>query len=148
MSKISTAYDYFVTQLGTLFSTKSRLPNPYSLEDNSAHMLKDSYGIKVGSHNFFNADFSTISHQYNITIVFCREVIRMDHNVTTFDTVSKNLSEDAFTLREFFYDTDNLNSTIDKIDLGTTDPIGFFVSGKNNFLFTETTISTLIRENF
>lgn len=147
-TKITTVYDYYVTQLNTLFSSMTRIPNPYSLEDNSINFLRAGYGLKLGGHNLFNADFCNIYQQYNFNVVFCREVIRMEHNATAFDDVVKNLNEDVFTFREHFYDIDNNNSNIDKINLGATDPVNFFVAGKNNFLFIETTISTIIGENY
>jgi hypothetical protein len=147
-TKISTAYDYYITQLGTLFSSKQRIPNPYSLEDNSYPFLRDSWGLRLGSHNLVRSEFCKIYQSYNFVIVLCREIIRTDHNAVTYDTVAKNLMEDAFTLREFFYDIDNMNETIDQINLGSTDPIGTFFSGKNNFLFIETTIQTIISETY
>jgi len=147
-TKITTVYNYFVTQLGTLFSSKNRIPNPYSLEDNSIHFLKDSWGLKMGGQSFFRAELCNFSEQYNFVAVLCREVVRQDHDLTSFDTAIKNMKEDTFTLREFFYDIDNMNSDIDKIDLGTTDPVNFFIAGKTNFIYTETTIQTVIRENF
>lgn len=147
-TKISIVYDYFITQLGTLYSSKNRIPNPYSLEDNSIHFLKDSYGLRMGSQGFFKAEMCYLSEQYNFIVVLCREVIRQDHDLTSFDTAVKNLKEDTFTLREFFYDIDNMNSNIDKIDLGTTDPVSFFIAGKTNFIYTETIIQTVIREDF
>jgi hypothetical protein len=119
MSKISTVYDYYVTQLASLFSSKTRIPNPYSLEDNQS---------------------------YDFSVVFCAEVIRMEHNDTAFDTVVKQLNEDVFVLREDFYDIDNNNANIDQISLSSTDPVGFFVSGKSNYLFIETLITTRISE--
>jgi len=147
-TKITTVYDYYITQLGTLFSTKNRIPNPYSLEDNSIHFLKDSWGLRLGGQAFFRGELCFLSEQYNFIVVLCREVVRQDHDATSFDTVVKAMKEDTFKLREFFYDVDNINSDIDKIDLGVTDQVSFFIAGKTNFLFTETTISTVIRENY
>lgn len=137
-----------MSQLSTLFSTKTRIPNPYSLEDNGIHLLKDGYGLRLGGHDLSNQDFKSISQNYDFNVVFCREVYRMEHNETGYDSVVKNLNEDVFTLREFFYDIDNMNSNIDQINLGSTGQVSFFFTGKNNFLFIETTIRTLIREDF
>lgn len=148
-TKISTVYDYYITTLGTtLFSSKNRIPNPYSLEDNSIHFLKDSWGLRMGGETFFRAEMCNISHLHNFIVVLSREVIRQDHDETSFDTAIKAMKEDVFTLREFFYDVDNMNSNIDKIDLGATDQVNFFIAGKTNFIYTETTISTVIREDF
>lgn len=148
MSKISTAYDYYITQLETLFPIKNRIPNPYSLQDNSVNMLRDSWGLRLGGHDLISTDFKTISQQYAFIAVFCREVKRLDHDLTQFDAEVKAVNEDVFTLREFFYDVDNMNDTIDQINLGATSPVEFFINGKNNFLFVETTILTSIRETY
>lgn len=148
MTKVSTVYDYYITQLTSLFPSKERIPNPYSLEDNSFPFLRDSWGLRLGGHTLVRNEFCKISQSYNFIVVLCREVLRTDHNSTTFDTVAKNLSEDIFTVREFFYDVDNMNSNIDRIDLGATDAISSFVAGKNNFLFIESVIGTVIREDY
>ena len=147
MSKISTAYDYYITQLTSLLSGKERIPNPYSLEDNSYPFMRDSWGLKLGGHTLVRNEYYKLSQSYNFIVVLCREVLRTDHNAVAFDTVAKNLSEDIFTVREFFYDVDNMNSTIDQINLGATDAISSFVAGKNNFLFIESVIGTVIRED-
>lgn len=148
MSKISTVYDYYISELGTLFSSKTKIPNPYSLQDNSTNFLRDSWGLKMGGQSFFRAELCFLSDQHNFIITLCREVVRQDHDDASFDTAAKALKEDLFTLREYFYDKDNMNSNIDKIDLGSSDPVGFFVAGKTNFIFSETIIPTVVREQF
>jgi len=148
MSKITTVYDFYVSELGILFSGKTRVPNPYSLQDNSIHFLKDGWGLRMGGQNFFSAELCYLSDQHNFIVVLCREVVRQDHDAVNLDTAVKALKEDTFTLREHFYDQDNMSSTIDKIDLGTSDPISFFIAGKTNFIYSETIISTVIREQY
>ena len=146
MSKISTVYDYYVSQVASLFPSKTRIANPYSLEDNSSQFLRDGYGIRLGASNLANVDMKTIYHGYDFIVTFCAEVVRMEHDETAFDSVVKQLNEDVFTLRKDFYDIDNNNVNIDQINLASTDPVGFFVAGKNNFLFIETSITTNISE--
>ena len=146
MSKISNVYDYYVTRLAALFPSKTRIPNPYSLEDNSFQFLRDGYGLKINGHNIARLDFKSIAQAYDFSVVFCLEAIRMEHNETSYDDIVKQLNEDTFTLRKDFYDIDNDNADIDQINLSGTDPVGFFITGKNNFLFIETTITTNISE--
>jgi len=151
MSKISTAFDYFVTQLGILYPTKKRIPNPYSLVDNKDNLLSDSYGIRTSGHTFIEdqlCDKFTQEHTFRIT--FTRELTRLESDVVKVDTIIKNLEEDMFTLESFFYDVDNSGSpdTIEQVQLGSADPIGFIYSGKNNFLFYETSLFVRINEAF
>jgi len=148
MSKISTAIDYYVSQMATLFPNKTRVPNPYSLPDNNSLFLRDGYGIKVEGVALDRQDYKHFSEAYDIGLIFCRELLRVDSNYTNFDTAVKNLMEDHFTAREFFYDTDNMNSTIDRIQLGGTGPVSFLLAGNAHYLFIETSISTTIREVF
>lgn len=150
MSKISTVYDYFLTQLPILFPTKKKIPNPYSLLDNNMMLLDDSWGLKTEGHGINSLQFNSLTQEYNFKVILCREVRRVESDTTVFDTETKQIEEDTFKIREFFYDMDcnGIPGTILLTSLGPTDPIGFLGTGKNNYIFIETSILIRISEQF
>jgi len=150
MTKITTVYNYFTTNLPTIFPSKTRIPNGYSLADNSIHFLKDGYGLKTEGHFPNTQQLNFIVQQYSFKIVLCREILRMESDFDPMDTAVKQIEEDTFTAREFFYDIDcnAIPDEVDRITLGPTDPIGFLIAGNNNFIFVETSILVSIREQY
>ena len=151
MTKISTVYDFLITTLATQYSGKLRIPNPYSLPDNPYQFLRDSYGLKAEGHFLQNQSFcDKIVQEYTYKIVLCREVIRMDTSVGEFDTTVKALEEDVLIIRKYLYDIDNIviPDDVDQLILGATDPLGFFIGEKNNYVFYETSIAIRIRETY
>lgn len=150
MSKISTVYDYFITQLATLFSEKTRIPNPYSIEDNNVQFIQDGYGLKVNGNVLALAQFNQITTDHTFSIVISKEVFRLESDSQGMDTAIKSLEEDIFKVREFFYNIDcnGLPESIDLINLGPTDSTEFFFGPKNKFIFSEVNLIVKISEVF
>ncbi len=103
MSKISTVYDQLITTIAALsgYTTKDRIPNPYSIEDNNLTLLRDSWGLKLNGavaipeFEQFKATWS----RYEMELVLTREVIKVASDVTKLDTQTKSMLEDLVTAR-------------------------------------------------
>jgi len=49
MSKISDIYDAIITKIGATLPTFQRVPNPYSLDENTAILLRKAFGLAIGA---------------------------------------------------------------------------------------------------
>lgn len=49
MSKISDIYSAIISKIGTTLPTFQRVPNPYSLDENTAILLKKAFGLSIGT---------------------------------------------------------------------------------------------------
>jgi len=148
MSKVSTIYDACLTTLATLFSTKTRIPNPYSLPDNHQPLLVNGYGLRVDSSTQVSGEFCNFVTDRTFTIIVTRELIKLDSKQDGFDTVIKNLLEDVYTIQKRFYNVDTLGltNTIDNVVLASTSNVLEVNSGKFNFLAVEVPVIVTIRE--
>ncbi len=149
MSKISTVYDQVLTELNTLFSTKTRIPNAYSLIDNNDNFLRDGWGLVLGSSSPAPSEFKSFNREFTFTVVLSREVIRLDSDSATIDTVSKALLEDAYTMERRFMDYDQLSieADIEIIRQGNNSGVEFFIGDNFSFASLEADFIINIREN-
>lgn len=151
MSRYNTVYDFLISEMGTLFPSKTRIPNPYVYTDNSISFMRDSWGIRAGGHIQTGGELHNLTQRYDFILSFVREVIRLDHSTGDFVAVEKALENDITTARKHFYDTDTTSSVasdLDILDLGPTSaPVQLFFN-KNHFLVQETTLITRIRETY
>ena len=114
MSNISTVIDAIRTTIPTLtgFSAKSEIPNPYSLEDNSTHLLKDGWGLVVeDAINATPEEFKSIRMDRDFTVVLTRQLFKTAHDVSTPITQYKALLEDQFTVTQDFLQQDDDETT-------------------------------------
>lgn len=150
MSKISTVYDFLTTELATLFPSKTLIPRPISVPDNSISFLRDGYNFYYAGKNFVDGQLKDINLSYDFIIIFTRELPRTDANPEPHKAAEKALLEDTFTVEKHFYDTDTI-SIPDDLDLvnvtpttGTAEPI----PGRNDFYEMRITITCRIREEY
>jgi hypothetical protein len=122
MSKASIVYDTVVSTLETLFPSKSRLYNPYSLTDNPHHLLKEGLGVIVADDSPVPLELKTFAGLRTFSIVFTRELVRTERQVVPMDVLHKNFLEDIFTVRKDFYNADKitLGNNVTQINLGPT----------------------------
>lgn len=149
MSKVSTVYDQVLTELNTLFSLKTRIPNAYSLVDNNAQFLKDGWGLKIGTSTPAESEFKSFNRSNTFTVVLAREVIRVDSDASVIDDVTKDILEDIYTLEKRFLDYDQLaiEADIEIIEAGNNSGVDFFFGQDFNFASIEADFSINIREN-
>lgn len=147
MSNITTIYQGIIAACVAQWTTKTRIPNPYSLPDNADNFLRDSWGIKVGPSSpvpFENLSFMT---KREITMVFTREMVATDSDTDVPDDIGTRLLEDVYEAQNMFYGVDKMGiSQIQNVELGSTSAIAQVRSGKNKFLAIEATFTLDILE--
>jgi hypothetical protein len=149
MTNISTVYDTLITSLATLFSTKTRIPNPYSLEDNPHHQLTNGYGLKVNGSTVADSEFCTVSQTTDFGIVFTKQVVKLDSDNDGYDSAIKELLEASNTLQINWLKNNQIGieANITQVNFINTSGVDFVVAGKNNFVTIEVGFSIQVREN-
>ena len=146
----STIYDAIVSTVGALFSSKTRIHNPYELSDNSELTMKDSWGLKVLEANTQILEFCNYTADRNFSIVLIRQFPTVGTTGSAFDSITKSLLEDQQTLINNLYSPNELSvpNDIDKIDITSISGIQFIQEDQKKYLFVETgftiTLSTAV----
>jgi hypothetical protein len=141
MSKFSTVYDTLIAKIIELFPDKTRISNPYSIEENKNLFLRDGWGLTVrdASESGFqtNGDFNKTQ---TFGIVFTKEVIRTESDTDDFDTQIKLLFEDHKTLENTMLNCAQLGipDSVGIINFSSNTGVQFVFVGDNNFIFSET----------
>jgi hypothetical protein len=150
MSKVSNIYDRCLVVLGELYPEHTRIPYAYSLENNNENFLTKGYGLRVGSANFEELDWCKFTVQRNITVVFTREVYRLDASVEEIDQYTKELLEDVFICQRKFFNYDQLGIEADivRVEISGSTEISEVLSGQKRFLTMECDFNFSIRESF
>lgn len=149
MSKITTVYNRLIELLGVTYSEKTRIPNPYSLSDNDSNFMKDGFGLKIGESNPIVLDFCTFTNERTISVVFSKELIRLESDYSPFDDVGLSLAEEVKEIQNLFYNYTELGieASIAKVDLGTVSAPTEIVTGNYKFLTMEVNFIFTIVEN-
>lgn len=136
MSKISTITDTILLKLAELFPNRTRIPNSYSLVDNNKRFLSDGYGLRVGSAEFNEFEFCNFVVNRTFTVVFTREMFRLDSDTDATDAIVKELLESVYSVQSLFYSYNELGieESILKVDIGSVSGIETFYNEKQNFL--------------
>lgn len=136
MSKVTAVYDAILTELASLFPSKTRIPYSYSLADNNARFLMDGYGLNIGPSSFEPFEFCNFMNSREVSVVITREVFRTDSDSSVIDDITKSLLEDIYDVQKLFYSYNELNvpNDIAKVDLGSVSAVEEVLSGKQSFL--------------
>jgi hypothetical protein len=148
MSKISDVYSAVISSIETLYPQKTRLHNPYNIDDNPDLVRKNSWGLKVESATREETEFCNLSLNRSFTIVFLRQFVTLAGKEDGFDSVTVGILEDQQSFSNTFYSPSELNqqSKIDRIEIGNISGIQEVVSGEKKYLFGEITFNILISE--
>lgn len=148
MSKISVVHDAIITKALALFSSKSRLHNPYELTDNPELTMKDSWGLKVGAADYTESEFCNLTIGRTFTFILIRQFASTGVSGSAFDSVSKSLLEDQKTFLDNIYSPAELSvqDSIDKIDIESVTGIEFMQADQKKYLFCEVSVRILISE--
>jgi len=140
-SKISVTYDAVITMLETLFPNKTRIPNTYSITDNSDLFMRDGYGLRVDGSSFSESEFCNFSRLREFTVTLTRELLRDESDYLPYDVTVKLILEDVYTLQKNFLNANQLGqeASIEKIDFSNTSAIEEFKTDQNNFLSMDVT---------
>jgi hypothetical protein len=145
---ISTVYDAIINKAGTLFPSKQRLHNPYELSDNPELIMKDSWGLKVGSAERIDIEFCNLSVKREYVFILVRQFATVGNKEEAFDTVSKATLEDQQTFMNSFYSPSEIGlpSSIDQIEISNIGGIEFNTADQKKYLFCELTFNITLSE--
>lgn len=150
MSNVSLVYDGLLTKLNALFPAKSRIPNPYSLEQNIDNFLVDGFGLKVGPESpseFVEYNSFTLARQFSV--VLTSEMVSTASDTDVQDDISTNLLEDVYIARKMIFAPDRMGlAAVQKADIGSSSEITAVKVGQRKFLSIEFSFSIDINESF
>ena len=145
MSNITTVHNTIISTLATLFPNKTVIPNAYDLEQNPSPLLRDGYGLKIGSSTKEDGEFCDYLYTQEYIVVLTKEILRTDEDDTQINVNGLAILEDVHTIRKDFYNVDQVGAeaNIRMVELGSTTDLNFnprdgfnFASMEASFLFT------------
>jgi hypothetical protein len=148
MSKISDVYDALIQKTSELFPSKTRLHNPYNLDENPDLVKKDAWGIKVEDASREVQQFCDLSVSRQFTLVLVKNFVSLASKENGFDAVTAALldSQQEFCLMCVSPDELGQQSIIDLIDVTSISGIQEIVSGEKKYLFSEVTFTITISD--
>ena len=138
MTKISTIHDTINARLLTIFPSKTRIPNAYSLIDNAEQFLKNGFGLKYNGSSRVDFEICNRRESADFSLVLSSEFYHLETSQTAFDSPTKTILEDAEIFKARFYKTDLLaDLNIISLDVTTTSGLANLSGDKYNFLTIE-----------
>jgi len=134
MSKISTIHDQLISLLGTLFSDKQELVDPYELENNDSIILANGYGITID--NAIRSEGAILERyivfERDVNLILTEKTFGSERDVVARETVEKNILEDQLTAIAAFEQDSTMRAICD-IDLVDDNGIEKVFDDKSNF---------------
>lgn len=148
MSKISTVYAALISSIETLYPLKTRLHNPYNLEENPDLVRKDSWGLKVEGANREDIEYCNLSLSRSFTMVFLRQFVSLAGKEDGFDVVTLGILEDQQLFSQLIFSPSELGveSDVARIEIESISGIQELASGEKKYLFGEITFNITISE--
>ena len=150
MSRISDIYDFFRTELATLFPNKTELDvgNNDLLEFNALQLLEDGWGFHVGAGvNTKRLVGCKQSIQREFIISLTKEVKGLVTDNSKTAKYEKLLLEDHYTFMNFVHTVDKINSENVKIDYENDSGIVPIIIERKNYRAIQMTIIVEYFEN-
>lgn len=137
----TTIYNAVVAKAGDLFSGKQRMHNPYELSDNPELILRDSWGLKVGSAEFIEIEYCNLSIGREYTLILTRQFATIGSARDAFDSVTVSMLEDQQLFLNNIYSSSELGIPDEIIQIVITNigGIDFAVADQKKYLFLEIT---------
>lgn len=148
-TNVTTVYAGLLTAMAALFTTKKRIPNPYSLVDNDDLFLNNGYGLKVGAGEPQESELHNFVNGYNFSVIFTKQVYKLDQKQVKYDDDAKAILEDGVTLIKDFLNADQAGmiDNVWQIQWIGNSAIEFFRTDKNNFINLEVNFLISISED-
>lgn len=137
----TTIYNAIVSKAETLFPSKARIPNPYELSDNPELILKDAWGLKVGSAELVDIEYCNLSIGREYTFLLTRQFATLGSAKDAFDASTVAMLEDQQTMLNHLHSQSELGipNDIDEITISNVGGIDFMVTDQKKYLFLELT---------
>lgn len=150
MSKVTTVYETLIEKIAELFPDKTRIPNAYLLTANNDNLMKNGWGLRVDPADYEEHEFCSFMVNRTFTIIFTREMFRLNSSVEEYDSIVPEMLEDVYNIQEmcFNYNELGIDAAIAKVDIGSCSGIESFINDKQNYYKIECSFSFSIKESF
>ena len=153
MSNISTVIDALRARIPTLsgFTTKTEIPNAYSLKDNPLPLMENGWGLKYGAASPSSVDeYCRFSESRTISVVLTSLVFRTEDDAATYASACKALLESALILKKDISGPSQFNneSYVLKVDFISDSGLSFVSDDKFTLLYVETNFAVDINESW
>lgn len=147
MTAIADIYDAIVLKLGTNLPTFKRIPNPYSLDENTALLLRKGYGIAIGTGtNTERYVGCLVTWQRDYTIGIVTQVVNTENDTLGRAEIEKDLI-DAHDLVLKSFETDpSLGGKCIKAVITDDSGIEYISGDKGRYLALELTLRVEYQE--
>ena len=137
----TTIYNAIVSKAETLFPSKQRMHNPYELSDNPELILRDAWGLKVGSAEFVDIEYCNLSIGREYTFLLTKQFATVGSAKDAFDVTTVAMLEDQQSMLSHLHSQAELGipNDIDEITISNVGGIDFMVTDQKKYLFLELT---------
>ena len=147
MTKIADIYDAMVVKIETALPSFTRLPNPYALDENTAVLMRNSYGIAIGSGTNTERYVSSLtSWQREYTIGLVSQVVSTENDTLGKALVEKNMIDAHRAIFQAFEIDSTLSGICTKALVVSDSGIEYITGNLSKFLAIEITISVDYQE--
>lgn len=149
MSKITTVYNSLIdVTAGLFFFGRTRLHNPYDIDENPDIVKKNAWGIKVNDANPEVQQYCDLSLSRSFTLVLVRNFVSLASKEDGFDAVTIDLIEAQQSFAQVLMSPSELAQPdlIDRIDIDNISGIQELTSGEKKYLLSEVTFTITISE--
>ena len=139
MSNATNIYTKIRTLVPTLtgFTTKKEIPNPYSLEDNQVNLLRDSWGVRIGTSTPTEETdrLPNYVETRDFEVVLTRSVSKTDSDPDKIPVATQAMLDDFRTLENnFTLDVFGTDEGVSAININSTTGIENVTAGKFNHI--------------
>lgn len=148
MSKIGQIYPKIIAKIDELFPYKTRLHNPYSIEENPDIVKKDSWGLRVGDAATEEIEFCNLSLNRQFTFILIKQMVSLAGKEDGFDELSIKLLDEQQDFMTAFYSPEEIGAQdlIDRLDFSSITGVQQLVTNEKRYLFCEITFNILTSE--
>ena len=148
MSNVTDIYDKMATILSTVYSTKTIIPNPFSVADNNDNLLKDGYGFYFGGAGLPSFDLPSFQgYSREFILVLVRGIYRADDNTSLFGSTQKAMIEDQNTFINTLAKDRTLDNDLVSVEFTGDGGIEFVYGDKFSFLQLTSTFEAQYKED-
>lgn len=148
MSKVSDVYQAYLTKIGTLLPSHSRLSNPYKPDENPSILIKQGYGLQLGPGTNTNRNMGcSLSVRREFTVVITRLYLAREDDGAAKAVTEKQLLEDAVLIQLDVERDPTINSTATSSFYISDGGIEYVSNDTDRFLKTEIKFESEYFEN-
>ena len=146
-TKFTSVYDEIRTAISTLYSTKTEINNPYTLEENADIDMKDSWGIAIRAGSNSNRVLcGQATVKRNIEVSLLKRVAMPEKDVTARITGEKALFNDQLDMIKYFEGSPTTTNTVN-VRFISDSGIEFLEGDRFGFLVLRSTLELEYVEN-